>query len=98
MNADDVIKKFYVELITSLPMKNALFRASLTANDLLPGDLKSVILSKSTKEEMVEYFLDNGINNDIESFYRLLTVMKLSKHNQLKVLATKMQSCVETGQ
>ena len=96
MNADDVIKKFYVELLACLPMDNVMFRANLTAADLLPRDLKDTVLSKTTRAEKAEYFLDNVINNT-ESLSRLLAVMKKSEHNRLKELATNIESCVETG-
>ena len=93
----EVIKKFYVDLMKYLPMDQPLFRAELTAVDLLPGSLKSIILSKPTREEKVEYFLDNGINNDAESFSKLIRIMLKSEHDQLKILATKIQSCIKTG-
>ena len=99
---EKVIEKFYEELVKRLPMRDAEFRASLKSAGLLPGDLKNAITSKSTKAEMAEHFLDYGINNDIKSFSKLLTVMKNSKHDQLKELADKIQrdnipSCAETG-
>ena len=101
MNADDVIEKFYYKLVRSLPMDNAELRAGLKTAGLLPGNLKSAVISKSTRAEMAEYFLDNGINNDIKTFAKLLTVMKNSERDQLKALVKEIQgsipSCVGAG-
>ena len=91
MNTNEFIQKFYEQLVKYLPMDDAQFRASLTTAGLLPGNLKSAIISKLTKADMAEHFLDNGIKNDIESFLRLLKVMRNSEHTQLKLLATEIQ-------
>ena len=92
MNADDIIQKFYEKLVKYLPMDDVQFRASLRTVGLLPGNLKKTVMSKPTRAEMAEYFLDDGINDDMESFSKLLTVMKNSKHKQLKVLEIEIQS------
>ena len=98
---ENVIEKFYEELVKYLPMNDAKFRATLKTAGLFPGDLKNAVTSKSTRAEMAEYFLDNGINNDIEIFSKLLNVMKNSKYVKLKVLANEIQesnsSCVGAG-
>ena len=86
-----IIDKFYVKLIACLPMDDPYFRASLKAAGLLPGDLKSAIISKSTRAEMAGHFLDYGINNNIDNFSKLLMVMKNSQHDQLKVLVNEIQ-------
>lgn len=99
---ESVIEKFYAKLVKHLPMDDAEFRASLKTAGLLPGNLKHVIASKPTRADKAECFLDDGINNDIESFSKLLTVMGNSEYNQLKVLVSEIwgesiPSCVETG-
>ena len=98
---EKVIEKFYEELVKYLPMNDAEFRATLKTAGLFPGDLKNAVTSKSTRAEMAEYFLDNGINNDIEIFSKLLNVMKNSKYDKLKVLANEIQEsnpcCVGAG-
>ena len=91
MNTNEFIQKFYEQLVRYLPLDDAQFRASLTTAGLLPGNLKSAIISKPTKADMAEHFLDNGIKNDIKSFLRLLEVMRNSEHDQLKLLATEVQ-------
>ena len=92
---ESIIDKFYEKLVACLPMDDASFRASLKTAGLLPGDLKSAVTSKSTRAEMAEHFLDYGINNNIGSFSQLLTVMKNSKRDKLKVLVYEIQR--ETG-
>ena len=99
---ENVIEKFYAKLVKHLPMDDAEFRASLKSAGLLPGNLKSVIASKPTSADKAECFLDYGINNDIESFSKLLTVMENSDYDQLKLLVTEIHgksvpSSVETG-
>lgn len=86
------INKFYVKLVKYLPMDDAEFRASLKTAGLLPGNLKNVITSKPTRADMAEYFLDNGINDDIKSFSRLLTVMENSEDDQLKILVKEIKA------
>ena len=85
------IDTFYEKLVACLPMDDAKFRASLRTAGLLPGDLKDAVTSKSTRADKAEHFLDYGINNDIESFSKLLTVMKNSKHGQLETLVNEIQ-------
>ena len=94
---ESIIDKFYEKLVTCLPMDDATFRASLRTAGLLPGDLKSAVTSKSTRAEMAEHFLDCGINNNIESFSQLLTVMKNSKHDKLKALASEIHGEIIPG-
>ena len=88
---ESVIDKFYEKLVACLPMDDAYFRASLKTAGLLPGDLKNAVTSKSTRAEMAEHFLDYGINNNIENFTKLLTVMKNSERDQLKALVIEIQ-------
>ena len=99
---ESVIEKFYAKLVKCLPMDDVEFRANLKTAGLFPGNLKSVVASKPTRADMAECFLDSGIDNNIESFSKLLTVMENSDHDQLKVLVNEIQkesipSCVETG-
>ena len=88
---ESTIEKFYEKLVACLPMDDASFRASLKSAGLFPGDLKSAVTSKSTRAEMAEHFLDYGINTNIQNFSKLLTVMKNSKRDELKVLVNEIQ-------
>ena len=100
---ESVIEKFYAKLVKQLPMDDAEFRASLKSAGLLPGNLKHMIASKPTRADKAECLLDDGINNDIESFSKLLTVMRNSDHDQMKLLVNEIfgesgiVSCVQTG-
>ena len=100
---ESVIEKFYAKLVKHLPMDDAEFRASLKSAGLLPGNLKHMIASKPTRADKAECLLDDGINNDIETFSKLLTVMGNSDHDQLKLLVNEIHgqsgivSCVQTG-
>ena len=100
---ESVIEKFYAQLVKHLPMDNPDFRASLKSAGLLPGNLKQVIASKPTRADKAECFLDDGINNDINSFSKLLTVMENSDYDQLKLLVNQIHgksdspSCVQIG-
>ena len=99
---ESIIHKFYEKLVVYLPMDDANFRARLTTAGLLPSVLKIAVISKSTKAEMAEYFLDYGINNNIDNFSKLLTVMENSEYVHLKDLVNEIQgestpSSVEPG-
>ena len=97
-----IIVKFYAKLVACLPMDDVYFRASLVTAGLLPGNLKDAVTSKSTRAEMAEHFLDKGINNNIDNFSKLLTVMKNSKRDQLITLVNEIEKesnpdCVKPG-
>ena len=97
-----IIDKFYKKLIRCLPMDDPYFRADLKTAGLLPGDLKDAVTSNSTRAKMAEHFLDKGINNNIDNFSILLTVMKNSKCDQLITLTNKIEKesnpdCVKPG-
>ena len=94
MSANEVFTKFYSQLVKSLPMNDALFRAELFTNSLLPGDHKEHVesLSLPTKAEKASYFLDHVIKpsvtgDDGSSFDKLLNVMEDSDHQGVKELA-----------
>ena len=98
---ESVIEKFYAKLVKHLPMDDAEFRASLKSAGLLPGNLKHMIASKPTRADKAECLLDDGINNDIETFSKLLTVMGNSDHDQMKLLVNEIfgeSGSVQTGQ
>ncbi|XP_065883280.1 uncharacterized protein [Dysidea avara] len=87
-----VFKKYYYDLVKSLPMNDTLFIASLYSNNLLPGDMKDVIESISTKAQKATKFLDSIIKPTIESndgtrFGVLLEVMKDSEDYNIRKLA-----------
>ena len=94
MSANEVFTKFYHELVKALPMNDALFRAKLFTNGLLPDDHERHVgsLSLPTKSGTASYFLDHVIkpsvtSDDGSSFDKLLDVMEDSGHQGVKELA-----------
>ena len=93
MSAIEVFAKFYHQLVTSLPINDALFRAKLFTNGLLPGDDKehAECLSLPAKSD-VPHLLDHVIKPSVtsgvgSSFDKLLNVMEDSDHQGVKELA-----------
>ena len=89
-----VFKQFYVKLVKSLPMQNAIFLAELFSSHLLSMDLKKVIKAEKTSEDKAMCFLDLKIYHDISkgdfrSFDVLLNVMKKKDFRSLNRLAEK---------
>ena len=96
---EKLLEKYHEKLVKTLPFKDACFLASLQTAGLFFGDLKEKVQAKETSAEMTAYFLDHGINNDSESFEKLLTVMEKFNHNPVKHLAKdiRKQCCIERG-
>ena len=88
---EPLVNKFYTELVKILPFKDAVFRAQLKTAGLFPGDLKEMIESQSTSASMTSCFLDHGINNDENSFLKLVNVMEKFESNPVNDLANKMR-------
>ena len=84
VNIKEVYDKFYLQLVTSLPMKDAIFVAHLSK--LLAGDLMHKVCpeSKSTPAEAAKFFLDNVVGPAIEiGDYKPFTIL-LSKMEAVK--------------
>jgi len=90
-----IIRQFYPDLLRWLPIDDATFRAELKSTGLLPGTLKSQILSKPTKEEKAEHFLDHGINNDINNFLKLISVMGKYDSKRVQELAMDISGVID---
>ena len=91
-----VCTSFYLKLVTSLPMKNTVFVAALKSKGLFSGDLKANMKALPTATEAAEYFLDNKIekdlmNDNIDSFLQLLSVMDEYVDQSLNELATEIK-------
>ena len=77
-----VFQEYYSQLVNSLPMHDAVFRAKLFEKGLLPGDSKERVESLATKADKATFFLDNMIKPSVQisnigdSFKRLLDVME----------------------
>ena len=64
------IKIFYFELVKTLPMDNACFRLRLYSAGVMPGNLKDEVQSKPTHADRAEYFLDQGVKNKYQKFFK----------------------------
>ena len=87
--AEDIIRKYYVDLIKLLPMNDVIFIAELYSAGLLPGDLKAEVQSKPTTADKADHFLQYGIKNDTESFSKLLAIMEHHDSDHLRKLTDK---------
>ena len=88
-------------LVFSLPIKDADFLDKLHQHHILPGDIKSKLELLSVYNERSSYFLDNVIRpglavSNSRCFVSLLTVMKCSKHDNVKDLAMKIEKELAT--
>jgi len=88
---EQLINRFYKDLVNTLPFKDVCFRADLKTAGLFPGDLKETIESKPTSAEMTSYFLDHGINNNEEAFLNLVKVMEKFNSKPINDLASKIR-------
>ena len=91
-NLKGIYSEFYSQLVSSLPMKDAIFISHLVTLVLLPDDLKETVESKSTTAQAASCFLDNMIKPAIESgnnepFEILLSELEKSVNIHLKKLA-----------
>jgi len=91
IDAECLLKKNYEDLVKTLPFKDAFFQARLQTAGLYFGDLKQKVEAKETSAEMAMYFLDHGINDNLESFEKLLTVMEKFDHSAVQCLARKIR-------
>ena len=89
--AEEIIRKYYVDLIKALPMNDVIFIAELYSAGLLPGNLKEEVQSKPTAADKADHFLQHGIKNDTDSFNKLLKIMKSHNSDRLWKLAEKIQ-------
>ena len=92
---EQLINRFYKELVNILPFKDAHFRAELKTAGLFAGDLKETTESKPSSAEMTSYFLDHGINNNEETFLNLIKVMEKFNSKPVNDLASKIRKNFE---
>ena len=86
----EIYHKYYPQMVTSLPMQDAIFISQLVK--LLPSDLKGKVESKSTPAEAASCFLDYMIKPAVESgskepFEILLSIMEKSGNINLRILS-----------
>ena len=95
-STERVFKQFYVKLVKSLPMQNAVFLAELFSAHMLSIDLKRSIKAEKTPEDKAMCFLDDRIyldisKGDFRSFDALLNIMKKRDFRTLNNLAEKIK-------
>ena len=98
-STEQVFKQFYVKLVKSLPMQNAIFLAELFSAHILSLDLKRRIKAEKTPEDKAMCFLDDKIYHDISkgdfrSFDALLDIMKKREFHVLNNLAEKIKTAL----
>ena len=81
-----IIRKYYADLVESLPMNDAKFRAKLYSAGLFHGNLWDEVQSKPTAADKAEHFLHHGIKNNTDRFNKLLTIMGNCDNDHLKKL------------
>jgi len=90
-----LFKQYYQALVSSLPMKDAVFACKLMEKGLLPSNVIDELGTLDTSEERAAYFLDKVIERKIDeksiSFDALLVVMEKSTHDSVKQLAMKIK-------
>ena len=95
-STERVFRQFYVKLVKSLPLQNAIFLAELFSAHILSIDLKKKIKAEKTPEDKATCFLDDKIYHDISkgdlrSFDALLNIMKKKEFRILNSLAEKIK-------
>jgi len=96
-SALELFEHYYQGLIFSLPMKDVNFMEDLCKNNLLDEDIKLNLETLSERKERTSYFLDNIIKPELvvgnnTCFTNLLTVMKNSNYDNVKDLATQIET------
>ena len=99
MSTSEVFQQFHVEMITTLPMNDAMFLAQLFAEGLLPGDLKHHIDAQMTSAQKSLIFLKQKIKSDISvgNSTRFNKLLDDSEYISVKALAEKIKTALKEG-
>ena len=94
--AKKVFDEFNLKLVRHLPLKDALFLAGLTQQNLFSGNLKEKVKTAPTQKDAATCFLDEAIERpldvgDREAFDKLLLVMQKSDYRMIKKLAEQIK-------
>ena len=96
------VKKLFTEtfneqLIQSLPMKDAIFSASLASRGLFPGDLKEEVNEQGTEAQRARLFIERTAKTGkTDSFQKLLAAME-KYGSALKDLAQEIRSKIPSS-
>ena len=92
MDAKKVFEEFKPKLVRLLPLKDPLFTAELTRQNLFSGNLKEEVMEARTQADAADRFLDEAVERPLnigykEPFDKLLLVMEKFDNLALKRLA-----------
>ena len=95
-SATELFEHYHKTLAYLLPINDVTFMDGLLEHDLLSGDLKIKLESLSVHNQRASYFLNNVIKPGLavgnnKSFVSLLSIMKCSKHDNVKELAKEIE-------
>lgn len=97
MNTTEVFNNVYSQLVKSLPMKDAIFKAELKKEKLLFGNLEERVNSIATSADGATLFLNEAVEpflhleEEFNPFLKLLSVMN-EFSLPLKQLATQIKN------
>ena len=98
ISAKDAVKQYKVQLLTELPLDEAIFFAMVEKADLFPLSNGNSIKAEKTRADKVAYFLQHVVEPAAEIYLpKLLEVMKESKVVNIEKLACDIQAAVEPG-
>ena len=92
------LKQFRTDLIAKLPLDDAYFYALLVQADLFPLGSGDMVKKRTTRAEMVSFYLDEVIGRGSEIYLpKLIEVMKECNDLSLNDLAKKMKAMIRSG-
>ena len=96
--AKAVVKKYYVQLLKKLPLKDKIFFGLLYQNKLIPSGSGGVIQELQTNKDKVRYYLDEVVLRGPEEYLpKLPKAMKVCEYLAAENLAAKMQKEMKSG-
>ena len=73
-----LFKDYQVQLLQTLPMNDAIFKALLIQNNFFSGDQNATLNAQLTEAKKASYFLDSIIGRDVDRYFEtLLNVMEV---------------------
>ena len=92
MDAKQVYSEFNPRLVEALPLKDPMFIAMLTKQNLFSGTLKEEVVAATVRADAAFFFLFKAIErplnvDDTEPFDKLLTVMDDYNDSTINMLA-----------
>lgn len=96
MDTKNIFKEFNPNLVHSLPLKDPIFIAKLTQQNLFSGNLKAEVMAVPTQADAATSFLHKVVERsldvgDTEPFVKLLLVMEEFDNLTLNKLAREIK-------